>query len=360
MTITEASPVPTLFSALKKGGFNMDDLQGGSTKHTDDTGAWDGVDLVSAPCLQVHAVRNVTGGRSTYLEGGERSINMDGQQTQDVHDRRKTAHKAVRPSTPPGLLVYQPCLRVKVADDVPSELQTLPRILGTQANRLERTSPPGLAVPQPSSEAQEETYENSAKTRLKVGLSLAQLSPKRPKGKRNSGPGARALNNRNSHTFRENPSAPRSGQDITCKPVGRATPYGKAWYVNPELWGLESSPQPEHVALDQEKDSAEGAKQLLAHTKSMKAAIPGLFSAMRFVAYIRQQGVRMPAHLESTDHAMKADKARVGEIRRSTASREDQYGSEYEVPHENEERTGVSATAPGKVWRARVNAQPLC
>lgn len=32
-----------------------------------------------------------------------------------------------------------------------------------------------------------------------------------------------------------------------------------------------------------------GAKQLEQHTNMMKAAIPGLFSAVRFVAYIRQQ-----------------------------------------------------------------------
>lgn len=32
-----------------------------------------------------------------------------------------------------------------------------------------------------------------------------------------------------------------------------------------------------------------GAKQLEQHTKSMQAAIPGLFSAIRFVGYIRQQ-----------------------------------------------------------------------
>lgn len=39
--------------------------------------------------------------------------------------------------------------------------------------------------------------------------------------------------------------------------MGRLTPYGKAWYVNPELWGLESS-QVESAILDQEDDNAEG------------------------------------------------------------------------------------------------------
>lgn len=33
--------------------------------------------------------------------------------------------------------------------------------------------------------------------------------------------------------------------------------YGKAWYVNPELWGLDSS-QVESVILDQEDDNAAG------------------------------------------------------------------------------------------------------
>lgn len=39
--------------------------------------------------------------------------------------------------------------------------------------------------------------------------------------------------------------------------VSRLTPYGKAWYANPELWGLDSS-QVENAILDQEDDNAEG------------------------------------------------------------------------------------------------------
>lgn len=41
------------------------------------------------------------------------------------------------------------------------------------------------------------------------------------------------------------------------------------------------------------KHHAAGAKQLEQHTKSMQAAIPGLFSAIRFVGYIRQQVNRL-------------------------------------------------------------------
>lgn len=36
------------------------------------------------------------------------------------------------------------------------------------------------------------------------------------------------------------------------------TPYGKAWYINPELWGLGSSPQEDSEVLDQESDKADG------------------------------------------------------------------------------------------------------
>lgn len=39
--------------------------------------------------------------------------------------------------------------------------------------------------------------------------------------------------------------------------VGRLAPYGKAWYVNPELWGLESS-QVESAIHDQEDEDTEG------------------------------------------------------------------------------------------------------
>lgn len=40
--------------------------------------------------------------------------------------------------------------------------------------------------------------------------------------------------------------------------TGRPMQYGKAWYVNPELWGLKSSPRVNSAALDQEDDNAEG------------------------------------------------------------------------------------------------------
>lgn len=165
MAVAGAPPLPALFSALKEGGFDLDGLQvpaqgspnlywalgcggtwkgagsgslrgpgasekrcfsvrnhvlnaatetsnlrslrkaqGDNAKQGDDTVAWDGVDLVSAPCLQDHAV-------TTYLEDGQRSIPIDGQQRQGGHGRRETAQIIVRPTTPPGLLVYQPCLR---------------------------------------------------------------------------------------------------------------------------------------------------------------------------------------------------------------------------------------------------------
>ncbi|CAM9315300.1 unnamed protein product, partial [Scytosiphon promiscuus] len=345
--VGEAPPLPAIFSALKKGGFDLDDLQGESTKNTDETGAWDGVDLVSAPCLQGHAVGAVPSGNSAYLEDGDRSIEIEWQQREGRHDRTDMAQTTVRPSTPPGLLVYQPCLSVKVAEDVPSELQTMPRILETKTNRPQRPSTQEQAVPQTSSETQGETFGNSAKARLKVGLSLAHLSPKRPKGTRTR-PGGRAINNRSVGASRENLGAALSRHATTCEPMSHAAPYGTAWYVNPQLWGLKSSPQLENKALDQEKENADGANQLLAHTKSMKDAIPGLFSAMRFVTYIRQQGVRMPAHLENTDRAMKADKARVRRIRTSqSAGEEDQEG---------EERAAVPETTPSKAWRTRVNA----
>lgn len=41
---------------------------------------------------------------------------------------------------------------------------------------------------------------------------------------------------------------------VGLRQVGR---YGRAWYVNPELWALESS-QVESAILDQENDNAEG------------------------------------------------------------------------------------------------------
>lgn len=65
----------------------------------------------------------------------------------------------------------------------------------------------------------------------------------------------------------------------------------------------------------------------------------------------------MPAHLESTDRAMNADKARVRQIRNPrTARKEDRDGSEHDMPQEGEERAVETATSPSKGWRARVNA----
>lgn len=61
----------------------------------------------------------------------------------------------------------------------------------------------------------------------------------------------------------------------------------------------------------------------------------------------------MPAHLESTDRAMKAEKARFGKDRRARTDDQDQEG----LPKGHEV---TSAAAPGASqtnrWRARVNA----
>lgn len=57
----------------------------------------------------------------------------------------------------------------------------------------------------------------------------------------------------------------------------------------------------------------------------------------------------MPAHLESTDRAMKAEKARVGQDRRARMDDQETDRSVF---------SGVIAPAssPRKRWRARVNA----
>lgn len=55
----------------------------------------------------------------------------------------------------------------------------------------------------------------------------------------------------------------------------------------------------------------------------------------------------MPAHLESTDRAMKAEKARIGQDRQATRM-EDQ---------DKDDRNDVAASdGPKKQWRARMNA----
>lgn len=88
--------------------FPTNEVQGGDNRHTEDTGEWDGVDLASAPCLQQH----MAGARipSPYLEDGDRFANST-QDQQYRYVRAGTAPVSVRPSTPPALLVYKPCLR---------------------------------------------------------------------------------------------------------------------------------------------------------------------------------------------------------------------------------------------------------
>ncbi|CAM9757583.1 unnamed protein product, partial [Pylaiella littoralis] len=353
-TVAEASPLPGLLVALKKGGVQLDEFQdkGGSNKQSEDTGEWDGVDLMSAPCLQQHLGG---GGLSCpYLEDG-------GPSTHDAHGQDHwyhppTAPKWIRPSTPPALLVYKPCLSVKIAEDIPSELEAAVDILETRANRLEKPPSTESARARPSNEEIEGNFfERSAKARLQIGLSMEQLSPKRPRGTRPSFRTAKtATRIRLKEASSETPITSRSSHSTPREPVGRPTQYGKAWYVNPELWGLESSPQVNSAALAEEDDNAEGAKKLEQHTNMMKTTIPGLFSAIRFATYIRQQGARMPAHLESTDRAMKAEKARF----RKDAQARRMGDKDLEGSPEDQEVT--SAAAPGASqknrWRARVNA----
>lgn len=136
------APLPALILALKNGGARLDNLQvnvgyligrgrhstsvnitvvfvyhftvlrvipccslckikGGNTRRTEDTGEWDGVDLASAPCLQPHIVR--ARNPSPYLEVAK--------ETQERECNRPATARSVRPSTPPALLVYKPCLR---------------------------------------------------------------------------------------------------------------------------------------------------------------------------------------------------------------------------------------------------------
>lgn len=65
----------------------------------------------------------------------------------------------------------------------------------------------------------------------------------------------------------------------------------------------------------------------------------------------------MPAHLESTDRAMKIDKARIRQIRKSRkTSQEDQDGSEHDMSQDEEAHAAVSAKTRSTAWRARVNA----
>lgn len=88
--------------------FPLHQVKGGDTRNTEDTGEWDGVDLASAPCLQ----QDVAGARipSPYLENGDGFCNIL-QGRQNSYGRAGTAPILVRPSTPPALLVYKPCLR---------------------------------------------------------------------------------------------------------------------------------------------------------------------------------------------------------------------------------------------------------
>lgn len=61
----------------------------------------------------------------------------------------------------------------------------------------------------------------------------------------------------------------------------------------------------------------------------------------------------MPAHLESTDRAMKAEKARLGKDRGARMDDQDREGSPEDQEVTNAATPGASQT---NRWRARVNA----
>ncbi|CAM9888831.1 unnamed protein product [Ectocarpus sp. 12 AP-2014] len=348
-TVVKTPALPALVAALKKGGVRVADLQGGESRHAEDTGSWDGVDLASSPCLQQHMV----GDNIEDVESAAGNVDAQGR----VYGRPGTAQVPIRPSTPPTLLVYKPCISIKVADNVPSELQAMSKLMEMKEKRVEGPSSSETTAPRPSSEV-EGAFERSAMTRLKIGMPMKQLSPTRPNGSRSSRSGGRAMRKKGPETLSEAPRPPTSLQNIPREPASHRTPYGKAWYINPELWGLGSSPQVESEVLGEESDNADGAEQPLAHTKWMKERIPGLFSAIRFAKYIRQQGVRMPAHLESTDNAMKAEEARVRPRRQARTARQDQDGPEEDVSAEDQENAPAPTptASRSRAWRARVDA----
>ncbi|CAN0185219.1 unnamed protein product, partial [Ectocarpus sp. 13 AM-2016] len=174
-TVVKTPALPALVAALKKGGVRVDDLQGGESRHAEDTGSWDGVDLASSPCLQQYMV----GDNIEDVESAAGNVDAQGR----VYGRPGTAQVPVRPSTPPTLLVYKPCISIKVADNVPSELQAMSKLLEMKEKRIEGPSSSEMTAPRPSSEV-EGAFERSAMTRLKIGMPMKQLSPTRPKGSR--------------------------------------------------------------------------------------------------------------------------------------------------------------------------------
>lgn len=85
-------------------------------RHTEASGEWDGVDLATAPCLQGQVVGNVTGNRASALpspydaESGEKANYVHTEGTK-LNGSRNAIPMPARPSTPPALLIYKPCVR---------------------------------------------------------------------------------------------------------------------------------------------------------------------------------------------------------------------------------------------------------
>ncbi len=108
MTIQQYVQACEIIASFRCAHFSVHQVKGGDTRNAEETGEWDGVDLASAPCLQQH----VAGARmpSPYLENGN-GFGNSLQSRQNSYRRAGTAPISVRPSTPPALLVYKPCLR---------------------------------------------------------------------------------------------------------------------------------------------------------------------------------------------------------------------------------------------------------
>lgn len=88
-------------------------------RRTEDTGEWDGVDLASAPCLQSHVARNIVNSKITehdlpYVldEVGfmDKAVSTHARVHKE-NGQQEPASIPARPSTPPALLLYKPCLR---------------------------------------------------------------------------------------------------------------------------------------------------------------------------------------------------------------------------------------------------------
>lgn len=85
-------------------------------RHTEATGEWDGVDLATAPCLQGQVVGNIASNRapalpSPYDAESEDKANYVHTEGTKLNGSRDTTPMPARPSTPPALLIYKPCVR---------------------------------------------------------------------------------------------------------------------------------------------------------------------------------------------------------------------------------------------------------